>query len=66
MTVTSGGELKIKYHADNGTMVEIKGISASFEYEDEPELYLVNYLVTKFIAPNAKNGEIAGWELGRD
>ena len=32
MTALSGGELKIKYWIENGTMVEIKGISASFDY----------------------------------
>lgn len=49
MTTSSGGELKIKYRVDDGTMVEIKGVSASFEYEVEPGLNLVNYSVAKSV-----------------
>jgi len=66
MTASSGGELKIKYRVDDGTMVELKGISASFEYEVQPGMNLINYSVAKSVALNAKNGEIQEWKLEKD
>lgn len=66
MTATSGGELKIKYRLDDGTMVEIKGVSASFDYEVQPGMNLVNYSVAKSAALNAKSGEILEWKLEKD
>ena len=66
MTAPSGGELKIKYRIDDGTMVEIKGISASFDYEVEPGINLINYSEAKSVAVNAKNGEIKEWKLEKE
>lgn len=66
MTASSGGELKIKYRVDDGTMVEIKGVSASFEYEVQPGMNLINYSVAKSVALNAKNGDISEWKLEKD
>lgn len=66
MTTSSGGELKIKYRIDDGTMVEMKGTSPSFEYEVQPGTNLINYSVAKSAALNAKNGEIQEWKLEKD
>ena len=66
MTTSSGGELKIKYRFDDGTMVEMKGTSPSFEYEVQPGINLINYSVAKSAGLNAKNGEIQEWKLEKD
>lgn len=66
MTTSSGGELKVKYRVDNGTMVEIKGTSPSFEYEVEPGMNLINYSAAKTVALNAKDGDIQEWKLEKD
>ena len=66
MITSSGGELKIKYRIDDGTMVEMKGISPSFEYEVKPGINLIDYSVAKSVALNAKNGEIQEWKLEKD
>jgi uncharacterized membrane protein YkoI len=66
MIISSGGELKIKYRIDNGTMVEMKGTSPSFEYEVKPGINLIEYSVAKSVALNAKNGEIQEWKLEKD
>jgi uncharacterized membrane protein YkoI len=66
MITSSGGELKIKYRIDNGTMVEMKGTSPSFEYEVKPGINLIEYSVAKSVALNAKNGEIQEWKLEKD
>jgi uncharacterized membrane protein YkoI len=66
MTAPSGGELKIKYRIEDGTMVEIKGISASFDYEVQPGINLISYSEAKSVAVNAKNGEIKEWKLEKD
>jgi hypothetical protein len=58
MITSSGGELKIKYRVDDGTMVEIKGTSPSFECEVQPGTNLTDYSSAKSVALNAKNGEI--------
>lgn len=62
----SGGELKVKFRVDDGTIVEIKGISPSFNYEIIPGLNLIKYSVAKSIALNAKNGELLEWKLEKD
>ena len=36
-----GGELKVKFRVDDGTIVEIKGISPSFNYEIIPGMNLI-------------------------
>lgn len=66
MITTSGGELKIKYRSDDGTMVEMKGTSPSFDYEVEPGLNLVKYSSAKSVALNAKSGDIQLWKLEKD
>lgn len=66
MTSSLDGELKLKFCIDDGTMVELKGISASFEYDVEPGMNLINYSVAKSVALNAKNGEIQEWKLEKD
>lgn len=66
MITSSGGELKIKYCVDDGTMVEMKGTSTSFEYEVQPGMNLINYSVAKSIALSAKNGDIKEWKLEKD
>ena len=66
MITSSGGELKIKYRIDDGTMVEMKGTSPSFEYEVKPGMNLIDYSVAKSVALNAKNGEIQEWKLEKD
>jgi len=60
------GELKIKFYNDDGTMIEIKGNSPSNDNEVRPGINLINYCIARSVAMNAKNGEIAGWKLGRD
>lgn len=62
----SGGELKIKFRVDEGTIVEIKGIFPSFDYEINPGMNLINYSFAKSIALNAKNGELLEWKLEKD
>ena len=59
-------ELKIKYRVDDGTMVEIKGTSPSFEYEVQPGMNLINYSNAKAVALNARNGVIPEWKLEKD
>ena len=66
MTTPSGGQLKIKYQVDDGTMVDMKGTSPSFEYEVQPGMNLIDYSTAKSVALNAKNGEILEWKLGKD
>lgn len=66
MITTSGGELKIKYRVADGTMVEMKGTSPSFDYEVEPGMNLIKYSSAKSIALNAKSGEIQLWKLEKD
>jgi len=66
MTTSSGGELKIKYRVDDGTMVEMKGTSPSFEYEVRPGMNLIDYSAAKSIALNTRNGEIQLWKLEKD
>jgi len=60
------GELKIKYRVDDGTMVEMKGTSPSFEYEVQPGMNLIDYSAAKSIALNTRNGEIQLWKLEKD
>jgi uncharacterized membrane protein YkoI len=66
MITLSGGELKIKYRVDDGTMVEMKGTSPSFEYEVQPGMNLIDYSAAKSIALNTRNGEIQLWKLEKD
>lgn len=66
MITSSGGELKIKYRVDDGTMVEMKGTSPSFEYEVRPGMNLIDYSAAKSIALNTRNGEIQLWKLEKD
>jgi uncharacterized membrane protein YkoI len=66
MITLSGGELKIKYRVDDGTMVEMKGTSPSFEYEVQPGMNLIEYSAAKSIALNTRNGEIQLWKLEKD
>ena len=66
MTTSSGGELKIKYRVDDGTMVEMKGTSPSFEYEVRPGMNLIDYSAAKSIALNTRNGEMQLWKLEKD
>ena len=41
-------------------MVEIKGNSPSYVNEVRPGINLINHRITRSVAMNAKNGEIAG------
>ena len=66
MITSSGGELKIKYRIDDGTMVEIKGTSPSFDYEVQPGMNLIDYSNAKAVALNARNGVITEWKLEKD
>jgi uncharacterized membrane protein YkoI len=66
MITLSGSELKIKYRVDDGTMVEMKGTSPSFEYEVQPGMNLIDYSAAKSIALNTRNGEIQLWKLEKD
>jgi uncharacterized membrane protein YkoI len=66
MVSSSGGELKIKYRVDDGTMVEMKGTSPSFEYEVQPGMNLIDYSNAKAIALNARDGVIIEWKLEND
>jgi len=66
MITSSGGELKIKYRVDDGTMVEMKGTSPSFDYEVQPGMNLIDYSNAKAIALNARNGIITEWKLEKD
>ena len=66
MITSSGGELKIKYYVDDGTMVEMKGTSPSFEYEVRPGMNLIDYSAAKSIALNTQNGEMQLWKLEKD
>ena len=66
MTAISGGELKIKYSFNDGTMVEIKGVSPSFEYELKPGMNLIDYSSAKSVALNSKTGDIREWKLEKD
>jgi len=66
MITSSGGELKIKYRVDDGTMVEMKGTSPSFEYEVRPGMNLIDYSAAKSIALNTRNGEMQLWKLEKD
>lgn len=66
MTTSSGGELKVKYRVDNGTMVELKGTSPSFEYEVQPGMNLIDYSSARTVALNAKPGDIQEWKLEND
>ena len=66
MITSSGGELKIKYRADDGTMVEMKGTSPSFDYEAQPGMNLIDYSNAKAIALNTRNGTIIEWKLEKD
>jgi hypothetical protein len=47
-------------------MVEIKGTSASFDYEVRPGMNLINYSAARSVALNAKNGDLIGWKLEKD
>jgi uncharacterized membrane protein YkoI len=66
MITSLGGELKIKYRIDDGTMVEIKGTSPSFDYEVQPGMNLIDYSNAKAVALNARNGVITEWKLEKD
>jgi uncharacterized membrane protein YkoI len=66
MITLSGGEIKIKYRIDDGTMVEMKGTSPSFEYEVQPGMNLIDYSNAKAIALNTRNGTIIEWKLEKD
>jgi len=66
MTANTGGELKLKFRVDDGTMVEIKGTSPSFDYEVRPGMNLINYSAARFVALNVKNGDILEWKLEKD
>ena len=66
MITPAGSELKVKYRVDDGTMVEIKGTSPSFEYEVQPGMNLINYSEAKSVALNSKSGEIKEWKLEKD
>jgi uncharacterized membrane protein YkoI len=66
MITESGGQLKIKYSVDDGTMVEMKGTSPSFEYEVQPGMNLIDYSAAKNVALNTKTGIIQEWKLKRD
>lgn len=66
MTTSSGGELKVKYRVDNGTMVELKGTSPSFEYEVQPGMNLIDYSTARSVALNTKTGDIQEWKLEKD
>jgi len=60
MTASSGGELKIKYYVDDGTMVEIVGNSLSNDNEVRTGINLINYYIARSVAPNATINEIVG------
>lgn len=66
MITLSGGELKIKYRVNDGTMVEMKGTSPSFNYEVQPGMKLIHYSDVKTIALNVKPGDIREWKLEKD
>jgi uncharacterized membrane protein YkoI len=66
MVTSSGGELKVKYRVDNGTMVELKGTSPSFEYEVKPGMNLIDYSTARSVALNTKTGDIKEWKLEKD
>jgi uncharacterized membrane protein YkoI len=66
MISESGGQIKIKYRVDDGTMVEMKGTSPSFEYEVQPGMSLINYSNAKAVALNTRNGVISEWKLEKD
>ena len=66
MITEAGGQLKIKYRVDDGTMVEMKGTSPSFEYEVQPGMSLNNYSKAKAVALNTRNGVISEWKLEKD
>ncbi len=66
MTTESGGQIKIKYRVDHGTMVEMKGTSPSFEYEVQPGMNLIDYSNAKAVALNTRNGVISEWKLEKD
>jgi len=66
MISSSGGKLKIKYRVDDGTMVEMKGTSPSFEYEVQPGMNLIDYSNAKAVALTARNGDITEWKLEKD
>jgi len=66
MITSAGGELKIKYRVDDGTMVEMKGTSPSFEYEVQPGMNLIDYSNAKAVALTARNGFLAEWKLEKD
>lgn len=66
MITESGGQLKIKYRVDDGTMVEMKGTSPSFEYEVRPGMNLIDYSNAKAVAQAARNGVITEWKLEKD
>ena len=66
MTASSGGELKIKYYVDDGTMVEIVGNSLSNDNEVRTGINLINYYIARSVAPNATINEIVGQKLEKD
>ena len=66
MITSAGGELKIKYRVDDGTMVEMKGTSPSFEYEVQPGMNLIDYSNAKTVALTARKGNITEWKLEKD
>jgi len=66
MITESGGQFKIKYRVDDGTMVEMKGTSLSFEYEVRPGMNLIDYSNAKAVALAARNGVITEWKLEKD
>ena len=66
MITSSGGELKIKYRVDDGTMVEMKGTSPSFDYEVQTGMNLINYSAARTVVINAKSGVIQEWKLEKD
>ena len=66
MTAASGGELKIKYRVDYGTMVEIKVNSPLYDNEFRPGINLINYCIARAVVLNTKNVGIVGWKLEKD
>lgn len=61
-----GGIVKFEYQLNSNELREVKGLSASFEYEIEPGNGLINYSAAKSIALGAVNGNIIEWKLEKD
>lgn len=53
-----GGIVKFEYQLNSNELREVKGLTASFEYEIEPGNGLINYSNAKSIALGAVNGYI--------